>query len=163
MKILLFISFVMMTVYLMGVCLWKLQLPDSLTETAKWLKWPWKLAWYVASCGGAVLAAPALVSATADALQFLSYLTTVGALIVGMAATVQGNPDELILKVGCWLTVIAATIMVLTSPHGWLFVIMMPVGLLMAIGKMKGWELRRWRLWLALSLMVMVVIYGWMG
>ena len=160
MKILLFISFVMMTVYLMGVCLWKLQLPESLTETAKCLKWPWKLAWYVASCGGAVLAAPALVSATTEGLQFLAYLTTVGGLIVGMSATMQGKPDELILKVGCWLTLLASSFMVLTSEHGWLFALMMPVGLLMAFGELKGWELRRWRLWLSLSVMVMVWAYG---
>lgn len=122
MTTLLIISFVLLVAYITGVSLWKNELPQAITDTAKWLSWPWKSLWFIATFLAIGLAAPAVIEAAGNSVQWVSFIALASATIVSACQFNQGGDaiDDVLQRTGQVLFVLSATAVVILSPTWWL-------------------------------------------
>lgn len=122
MTTLLIISFVLLVAYITGVSLWKKELPEVITDTAKWLSWPWKSLWFIVTFLAIGLAAPAVIEAAGNHVKWVSFIALASATVVSACQYNQGGDaiDDVLQRTGQVLFVISATAVVILSPTWWL-------------------------------------------
>lgn len=122
MTTLLIISFALLVSYITGVSLWKKELPEAITDTAKWLSWPWKSLWFIFTLLAIGLAAPAVIDAAGNSVKWVSFIALASATIASACQFNQGGDvvDVTLQRTGKILFILSATAVVVLSPTWWL-------------------------------------------
>lgn len=122
MTTLLIISFALLVTYITGVSLWKKELPEAITDTAKWLSWPWKSLWFIATFLAIGLAAPAVIEVAGNHVKWVSFIALASATVASACQFNQGGDaiDDVLQRTGQILFVLSATAVVILSPTWWL-------------------------------------------
>ena len=142
MTTLLIISFALLTSYIVGVSLWKNELPSAITDTATWLSWPWKSLWFIATFLAIGLAAPAVIEAAGNTVKWVSFIALASATVVSACQFYQGSDaiDDVLQRTGQILFVLSATAVVILSPSWWLVFIWL-VLIPLIVWKRDNWAL----------------------
>jgi hypothetical protein len=118
MDMLLIISVMLFAANFIAACIRLKRLPKSAYEVATAFDYPERILWFVCVWGGLALAAPALIDATPEQYQFLSYIAIASGIVFGMCAHLDSKVDRTITTIAGWLcifTTIICVVLFLTS------------------------------------------------
>ena len=139
MTTLLIISFVILAAYIVGASMKIGKIPESLTELSVAFDWPWRVTWFIAISGAAILMAPSAVDNTSDYTKFLAFIALAGAVVYGICARLTDVTDVVITSVAGWITIGASTLAVAFN-HWWLLFLWLPVIVLAILKKLPCWR-----------------------
>ena len=104
------------------------RIPETFNLTADALTWPWLVIWYVAVWLSAFFAAPSLVEATTQNMQWLAFITIASAIVIGIFPSMGSAVDTAIERVASVTYVVASQLMVLLSDRWYLmFIWVLPI------------------------------------
>ena len=139
MTTLLIISFVMLAAYIVGASMKIGKLPESLTELSGVFDWPWRVLWFIAISGAAILMAPSAIDNTSDHTKFLTFIALAAAIVYSMCARLKDVTDEIITYIAGWIAIGASTLAVAFN-HWWLLFLWLPVIVLAILKKLPCWR-----------------------
>ena len=115
MDMLLIISVMLFAANFIAACIRLKRLPKSAYEVATAFDYPERILWFVCVWGGMALAEPALIDATPEQYQFLSYIAIACGIVFGMCAHLDSKVDRLITTIAGWLCLLSAVLCLVLS------------------------------------------------